>query len=192
MGDIVISMVKDSVDLFRAEDPELIESIRVRDNQVDLLQREIKLFLAKISNQGELGQETIKLISYVSDLEGAGDVIDNGIMELARKKHALKIEFSEEGWAEIQAMHKMVMEISSLSLTCFHLQDRELANRVIVKKRELRKLERQLKESHIERLKKGMRETINTSSIHMDLLSDFRRITGLLVNHAYNISDEGK
>lgn len=190
MGDIVISMLKECKDLFKAEDPELIESIRNRDNQVDLLQREIKMFLAKLSTPtGELGEENLNLITYISDLESAGDVIDNSIMELARKKHALKLQFSEEGWKEINEMHRVVMEIATLSLTCFHLQDKDLANRVIIKKRELRKLEKDFKESHIERLKKGLKESINTSSIHMDLLGDFRRITGLLVNHAYSISD---
>jgi phosphate:Na+ symporter len=193
MGDIVISMLKDCRDLLKQEDPELIDSIKNRDNQVDLLQREIKMFLAKLSTPtGELGAENVNLITYISDLESAGDVIDNSIMELARKKHALKLHFSEEGWKEINEMHKIVMEISTLSLTCFHLQDRDLANRVISKKRDLRKLEKHFKESHIERLKKGLKESINTSSIHMDLLSDFRRITGLLVNHAYSISDLAK
>jgi phosphate:Na+ symporter len=190
MGDIVISMIKDCKDLFKAEDPELIDSIKNRDNQVDLLQREIKMFLAKLSTPtGELGEENLNLITYIRDLESAGDVIDNSVMELARKKHALKLQFSEEGWKEINEMHRVVMEIATLSLTCFHLQDKDLANRVIMKKRDLRKLEKHFKESHIERLKKGLKESINTSSIHMDLLSDFRRITGLLVNHAYSISD---
>src|SRR5690606_8107595 len=119
-------------------------------------------------------------------------VIDNGIVELARKKHALRLQFSQEGWGEIKKMHNLVMEIATLSLTCFHLQDKDLADRVILQKRDLRKLEKQLKESHIERLKQGLQESINTSSIHMDLLGDFRRITGLLVNHAYSISDQGK
>lgn len=193
MGDIVISMLKDCKDLFMQEDPELIESIKNRDNQVDLLLREIKLFLAKLSTpSGELGKDNVNLIAYISDLESAGDVIDNSIMELARKKHALKLQFSEEGWKEINEMHRVVMEIATMSLTCFHLQDRDLANRVITKKRELRKLERHFKESHIERLKLGLQESINTSSIHMDLLSDFRRITGLLVNHSYAISDQAR
>lgn len=193
MGDIVISMLKDCKDLFKAEDPELIDSIRNRDNQVDILHREIKMFLAQLTTpSGAVGEENIKLITYIGDLEGVGDVIDNSIMELARKKHALKLQFSEEGWKEINEMHSMVMEIATLSLTCFHLQDKDLASRVITMKRDLRKLERQFKESHIERLKIGLRESINTSSIHMDLMSDFRRITGLLVNHAYSLAEQAK
>lgn len=193
MGDIVSSMMKDSLLLFKTEDPDLIASIRNRDNQVDILQREIKMFLARMSTPtAGLNEASLSLITFVSDLEGVGDVIDNGIMELARKKNALKLEFSQEGWKEICQMHNQVMEIVQMSLSCFEMQDRELANRVIQKKRDLRKLEKQLKESHIDRLKKGLTETINTSSIHMDLISDYRRISGLIVNHAYNLSDLAK
>lgn len=191
MGDIVLGMLKDSIELFKAEDPELIDSIKKRDTQVDILQKEIKLFLAQMSDKsGDLGKTIIRLITYISDLEHAGDVIDNGILVLAKKKQALKLEFSPEGWKEIREMHSKVVETVSVSLSCFHLQDKELANRVIQMKRNLRKFELQLKEYHIERLNKGLIESINTSSIHLDLLSDFRRIVGLLTNHAYTIADK--
>jgi Na+/phosphate symporter len=34
---------------------------------------------------------------------------------------------------------------------------------------------------------KGLRETINTSSIHMDVLGDYRRVVGLMANHVYGL-----
>ena len=52
-------------------------------------------------------------------------------------------------------------------------------------KRELAKLEISLRENHISRLNRGLRESINTSSIHLDLLSEYRRIASLICNHAY-------
>lgn len=193
MGDIVLGMLKDSIELFREDDPDLFESIKNRDNQVDLLQREIKLYLAQMADKTQdLGKPIVRLITYVSDLEHAGDVIDNGLLVLAKKKQALKLEFSHEGWSEIREMHARVVEAATMSLSCFHLQDKELANRVIEKKRDLRKYELKLKESHIDRLNKGLAESINTSSIHLDLLSDFRRIVGLLTNYAYSLADKAK
>jgi phosphate:Na+ symporter len=54
-------------------------------------------------------------------------------------------------------------------------------------KRELGREEIHLRESHIGRLNKGLRESINTSSIHLDLLSEYKRIAGLLCSHAYSI-----
>ena len=89
MGDIVMSMVEDSIDLFRGDDLELQSSIIERDNQVDLLHREIKMHVVNANGKGMLDKSMLNLIDYISDLESAADVIDSGIMELSRKKEIL-------------------------------------------------------------------------------------------------------
>lgn len=187
MGDIVLTMIRDSIDLFKGDDPDLQESIQERDNQVDLLNREIKLFLVHHDESKGLARNVVHMIDFVTDMESAADVIDKGLLELAKKKQALKLEFSQQGWEEICAFHKMVVEIATLSLSAAHLQDKELARQVIEKKRRLKQYERELRESHLTRLNQGLRESINTSSIHLDLLSDMRHVVSLVVNHAYNI-----
>jgi len=45
-------------------------------------------------------------------------------------------------------------------------------------------IEDKLKQAHIARLHKGLRESLDTSSIHLDLLAALRRINGLLSNMA--------
>ena len=70
-------------------------------------------------------------------------------------------------------------------MSCFEMQDQNLAKKVVDMKRTMRKKEKEFREHHIERLNKGLKETINTSSIHLDLLADFRRVVSLFSNHAY-------
>ncbi len=115
------------------------------------------------------------------------------MLDLAGKKHALKCEFSDEGWREIETMHLAVMEVVAMSVSCFQIQSKDLAEKVILKKRLIRKMEKTMREAHIDRLVKGRKESINTSSIHLDVLSDYRRIVGLMSNHVYSFvrgSDE--
>jgi phosphate:Na+ symporter len=187
MGDIVTSMIRDSLNVFRNENLDLVTDLRNRDNKVDLLNREISLFVTKYMDQadGATHSQMVRLFSVASDLESAADVIDNSMLELAAKKHSLKVEFSAQGWHDLENMHKAVIEVAELSLSCFQTQNKDLASQVVFKKRVIRKMEKQMRESHIERLVKGLRETINTSSIHMDMLSDYRRVVGLLSNHVY-------
>ncbi len=187
MADIVISMIKDSIRILHDHNPDLIEDLRARDNKVDLLNREISLFITKFmdNNDGNLHTEMVRLFGFASDLESAADVIDNSILELAQKKHSLKVEFSSEGWKELANLHDAVMEVASLSVSCFQLQSKDLAAKVVFKKRVIRKMEKMLREAHIERLVAGRKETINTSSIHLDVLSDYRRVVSLLSNHVY-------
>lgn len=184
-ADIVLSMLKDSVVLFEDEDPGLIQSIKDRDNQVDFLYRETKMFLLDHANNGSsvVHQNIMKMIMFISDLERAADSIDINIRALAIKKHALKLEFSREGWDEIKDMHSHVVKVASMGINAY--DNPKMCEIAIDLKRELAKLELGYRENHISRLNRGLRESINTSSIHLDLLSEYRRIASLLCNHAY-------
>jgi phosphate:Na+ symporter len=187
MGDIVLSMVRDSVKLFKNEDSDLFNDMRNRDNKVDLLNREISIFLSQVMerNRSADHSQIVRLISYATDLESAADVIENSLLELARKKHNLKVEFSAEGWQEIAELLNKVVHVSEMSLSCFQTSNKDLAARIVAQKREIRSLEKNLREAHISRLVSGRKESINTSSIHMDVLSDLRRVVSHMSNHVY-------
>ena len=185
-ADIVIGMIKDSVILFEQEDPVLVQSIKDRDNQVDFLYRETKMFLLNQANSNStvVNKNVMNMIMFISDLERAADSIDINIRTLAIKKHALKLEFSGEGWDEIKQMHEQVVKVASMGINAY--DNPLLCENAIQLKRDLAKIELSLRENHITRLNKGLRESINTSSIHLDLLSEYKRIASLLCNHAYN------
>lgn len=183
-ADIVVGMIKDSVSLFKMEDPGLVQSIKDRDNQVDFLYRETKMFLLDHANKNAtVNPHIMNMIMFISDLERAADSIDINIRTLAIKKHALKLEFSDEGWAEICEMHAQVVKVASMGINAY--LNSQMCDTAIELKRELTKLEISFRENHISRLNRGLRESINTSSIHLDLLSEYRRIASLLCNHAY-------
>ena len=192
LADVVMSMVENSLELFRHENQELIDSVRKRDDRADLLAREINLYLAQhLEEAPEPHQmQMMRIMNYATDLEAAADVVDNQLLELASKKHHLKVDFSPEGWSELEEMHRAVSQIASLSISCFQRQDMDLAAKVIFHKRNVRKLEKRMRESHISRLVKGRPESINTSSIHFDVLGEYRRLVGLLSNHVYSVLKE--
>lgn len=185
MADIVLSMINDSLLLFDHADPSLIESIKDRDNKVDFLYRETKMFLIDQANNSPNGvnQTVMQLIMFVTDLERAADAIDINLTTLAIKKNALKLEFSQEGWEDLKEMHAQMVRVAQMGIHAF--SQRQLCREAIQLKRELAKLEIQFRENHISRLNRGMRESINTSSIHLDLLSEYKRIASLVCSHAY-------
>lgn len=191
MGDIVASMVRDSFKLLIDENIDLEESIQERDNRVDLLNKEINMFLAQfIDESSDLPREVFRIMNFATDLESVGDVIDNTLLDLARKKHSLKLQFSESGVKNLAEIYELVYEATTLSLSCFQLKSQDLASKVIYLKREVRKRERSFRESHLERLIKGNPDSIKTSSIHLDSLSEYRHIAGLMSNHVYSLLKE--
>jgi len=185
-ADIVLSMIKDSAKLFETPDMSLIESIKDRDNKVDFLYRETKMFLLDHANKSTttVHQSIMNMIMFISDLERAADIIDINLTSLAIKKNALKLEFSNEGKEELLQMHAEVIKVAMMAMNAYN--NKEMCDQAINLKRDLAKLEITLRENHISRLNRGMRESINTSSIHLDLLSEYKRIAGLLCSHAYS------
>lgn len=186
-ADIVLSMIQDSLKMLETgADQAIIHSIKDRDNKVDFLYRETKMFLLDHANKSNtvVHQNIMNMIMFLSDIERAADAIDINITGLAIKKGALKLHFSDEGWDEIKKMHDELVKVAALAISSF--TNKEICSDAIQLKRDLTKLEIQLRENHIGRLNRGIAMSINTSSIHLDLLSEFRRIGSLLCNHAYN------
>ncbi|MGH2395094.1 MAG: Na/Pi cotransporter family protein, partial [Candidatus Limnocylindria bacterium] len=111
MADVVQGMLRDVIPVFRNDAQELLENVEQRDDQVDFLEREIKLFLTRLGRETmgpDLSRKEIALISIIGNLENIGDIIDKNLMELARKKLYHGRRFSDAGWAEIVEFHGLV------------------------------------------------------------------------------------
>ena len=65
--------------------------------------------------------------------------------------------------------------------------DDELARKLIRHKEGVREKERELKQAHIQRLHMGLRESIDTSAIHLDVLSNLKRINSHICDIAYTM-----
>jgi phosphate:Na+ symporter len=124
------------------------------------------------------------------NLESIGDVIDRNVMPLAVKRTNKGITFSQEGMDEIISFHKKVLENFDTAISAFASNDRNLADHVLRNKEELGILERELVQAHLDRLRKGFRESIETSHIHLDLIGNLARINSLITHIIYPIAEE--
>jgi phosphate:Na+ symporter len=124
------------------------------------------------------------------NLENIGDIIDRNIMPLAMKRISKGITFSQEGLDEIILFHKKVIENFDTAISAFAGNDRVLADQVLRNKEELGMMERELVQAHLDRLRKGFRESIETSHIHLDLIGNLARINSLITHIIYPIIDE--
>ena len=55
---------------------------------------------------------------------------------------------------------------------------------------DVRRLEKVSSERHLERLRDGRIDSLQTSSLHLDMLRDLKRVNAHLVSVAYPILDE--
>src|SRR5712691_2231736 len=180
MADVVQGMLRDVIPAFRADNPEIIEDVERRDDQADFLEREIKLFLARLGREAmgpDLSQKEIALISVIGNLENIGDIIDKNLMELARKRLYQSRRFSDAGWAEILEFHGLVSKNLERAIAAFAANDRALAQDVLDQRPLMRQREREMRDSHLNRLRSGLTESLETSEIHLDVLTNLKRIS---------------
>ena len=190
MAEIVRRMMADAMMVFAFNDPDRREQICDQDDAVDFLEHRIKLFLTKLSRAAltdEQASRELALIAFTSDLETIGDIVVIDLMHLAKKKIRKGLEFSKEGMDEIRRFHARVMENFDLAIATFTSGDAELARKLLRHEVKIAEMARDLIEAHIQRLHQGLRESIDTSSIHLDLLSNLKRINSHLSSIAHPI-----
>jgi phosphate:Na+ symporter len=193
MADVAQGMLRDALTAFRTDNVALIEEIEKRDDQLDFLEREIKLFLSRLGREAmgpDLSRKEIGLISFIGNLENIGDIIDKNLMELARKKYYQGRRFSEAGWAEIQDFHGLVAKNLERAIAAFAASDRALAREVLDQRPFMRARERDLRESHLGRLRAGLAESLETSEIHLDILTNLKRVSSHVSALMFPILDE--
>jgi phosphate:Na+ symporter len=193
MGDMVERMLRQSLQVFRTDDRNLLREVEQLDDAVDSLHEAIKLYLTEMMREGfdkTINKRLIEVLTFTTNLEHVGDIIDKNLMELAAKKIRHRLRFSEEGFAEITAMHARLLANLRLSLNLFISGDVAMARRLLREKVILRDMERTAFENHHHRMRRGLRETLETSSLHLDVLRDLKRINSHLTSVAYPILDD--
>ena len=192
MGDFVEVMLRKVMAAMTTNDRALVEQVSRMDNAVDGLDEAIKLYLTKLT-RGSLdereGQRAMEIISFAINLEHIGDIIDKNLSELATKKIKRRFQFSPEGAEELSAFHKRTMDSLRIAFGVFMSGDVGEARKLLAEKASLRNAELAATERHLDRLREGRPETIETTSLHLDVLRDLRRIHSHICSVAYPVLD---
>jgi phosphate:Na+ symporter len=192
MGDLVETMLRKVMAAMMTGDRSLVDQVSKTDNVVDSLDEAIKLYVTKLT-RGSLdeseGRRAMEIISFAINLEHIGDIIDKNLSELATKKIKRRFQFSAEGAEELAAFHKRTMDSLRIAFGVFMSGDANEARKLLVEKTALKNTELAAVERHLDRLREGRPETIETTSLHLDVLRDLRRIHSHICSVAYPVLD---
>lgn len=175
----------------------VMEGIEMREKKLDFLDKKIKKYLLQIG-QEELSDtqiaEVFGMITVSSQMESIGDIMERNLRPLVTKKRGLELDFSEEGKKElIKYNTKVCKQFSRLEKTFSEL-DPKRAKKVMVKEEKYLNLEIRYRESHFQRLYAAREESVETDSIHSELLDMMKQInlhTGEIAKIILEISGEG-
>lgn len=192
MGDVVEHMMILQREVLHGKQGQDKE-VRRLDDDVDVLYTAIKLYLAQIQKE-DLGEEDSRrwaeIIEMALNLEQAGDIIERMAGDVGAKSHAARRAFSTEGLAELDALHERLIGNLRLGLSVFLSGDLTSAKRLRRSKHRFRILDRRYAHAHVDRLHQQNVQSIETSSLHLGLLGDMKRLNSLFCAVAYNVLDQ--
>lgn len=188
MADLIETMLRQSMAVLRGNDRKLAAQVSQLDDVVDRLHEAIKLYVVRLTrdrlDENE-ARRAMEVMALSINLEHIGDIIDKNLMELAGKKIKRRLHFSREGMEELERFHERVLENLKLAVGVFLTGDLKAARQLLDEKTRIREIDMAAAESHLERLRAGRLESVETSSLHLDILRDLKRIHSHLCAAAY-------
>ena len=189
-ADVVETMLRGILPVLKNNDLRLSGELRKLDDNVDELYSAIKFYLTQISGEALSASESRRwtdIVSFTINMEQIGDIIERVLLDIEDKKVKKGRSFSEAGMAEIVHLHERLQANLRLAMSVFldgHVRD---AKRLLEEKAHFRDLEHEYAANHIGRLRENTAQSIETSSLHLDLISDLKRINSHICGVAYPI-----
>jgi len=193
IGDVIEQMLNGLLTVLKTNDRVLAERLRKMDDVVDELYTAVKLYLTQISREAldeAEGRRWADIVSFTINLEQIGDIVERILTDLEDKKIEKGRNFSEAGMGEICDLHARLIANLRLGLSVFLNGDLKSAQELLAQKVLFRDLERAYANSHLGRLAGNTIDSIETSSLHLDLIADLRRINSHICSVAYPILEQ--
>ncbi len=177
----IVPFVSDDIprDQIYPEQLSLLEGIAMRENKINFLEEKTRIYLLKITGQELVkgqGREVNGLLSLLDAMESIGDVIVKQIVPLVQKKEVVGADFSEEGKAELISYHKKVGKQLTRLKRMMNKMDNSLAKKVQKKQSRYVHFDDRIRKQHMSRMLAMHEDTVETHTIHMELLDALSQI----------------
>ena len=191
-ADVVETMLRGLVTVLRDNDLALAKRLREMEDTVDELYSAIKFYLTQISREALSERESRRwtdIVSFTINMEQIGDAVERALQDIEDKKIRKNRRFSEAGMAEICHLHERLLSNLRLGMSVFLGGNVRDAQKLLEEKARFRELELQYAANHIGRLQDHTPQSIETSSLHLDLIGELKRINSHICSIAYPILD---
>ncbi|QKJ88947.1 Na/Pi cotransporter family protein [Paramixta manurensis] len=192
IGDVLEQMLMTFSKVVHGE-PRQEREVRRMDDDVDVLYTAIKLYLARMPKEDlpeEDSRRWAEIIEMALNLEQAGDIIERMSGDVADKSLAARRAFSPEGLKELETLLELLLNNLRLGLSVFLSRDTISARRLRRAKHRFRLTDRRFSHAHVDRLHQQNVQSIETSSLHLGLLGDMKRLNSLFCAVAYSVLEQ--
>lgn len=193
MGEMVEAMLRPVIALFQKWDDDTAAAIKAKEAEISRMHLEVKLYLARIQRTApdeDTNGRVMELAEMAVNMDGASNTISDSIVSLAKQLDQEGTRFSPTGWKELCDFHDRVLSNAQAALNVLMTLNPDAARALVEEKDHVRDLEQGLQRSHLERLREGLSESIETSSVHQETLRALKQVNSAFTMIAYPILSE--
>jgi phosphate:Na+ symporter len=190
MGDLIEAMLASMLEVLRGTQTAVTQEMRRLNDDVEALYSAIKLYLAQMPRDDLSEQDNrrwAEIIELTINLELASGLIERMLRKIQQQKTAQRRSFSEVGLEELSDLQSQLQSNLRLGLSVFLSGDPESARQLLREKRRFRAQERRLAHAHVSRLQRKVVQSLETSSLHLELIADMKRLNSLFCSSAYAV-----
>ena len=184
MADVLETMLIGSRETFERANRKQIGRTKRLDDILDKLNAGIKTYVTTLDPEALSGTDHRRLreiLTFATEIEHAGDIVDNNLLGIANKMVKRGVTFSKSGQAELLAMIDRLLANVRTTASLFMTGDERVARLLASEKEVFRSMEAAATDAHFERLRSGRRDTVETSTMHLDALRDLKSVNSHLV-----------
>jgi phosphate:Na+ symporter len=166
---------------------EHMRDTRSIEDVLDRLSGAIKTHLVALdaSSMDECDHQRMRqILAFTTHLEQAGDLVDLRLLALTSKRVSRGLAFSPEGRAELLELIDRLIANVRAAATVFMSADVRAARLLAQEKDAFRQFVAAATDSHFTRLRGGRISSIETSSLHLDMLQVLKQVNSHLAEGA--------
>ena len=184
LADVLEAMLTGLRDTFERGDRRQFAEVKRLDEVLDKLNTAIKAYLTALDPEAmtEADQQRAReVLGFATNMEHAGSVVGSNLLGVAAKGIKQGLVFRKEDQVELLGLIDRLIANARTAASLFVTEDVRAARLLAAEKQAFRDMEAQATTAHLERLRMRRPETAETSSLHLDILRELKRVNAHLV-----------
>ena len=164
------------------------KNIHAQDDSIDAINQQLILYLSQIGEMNHFDRQWhLTLLSYSSELEAIGDIIEKNLFGTVGKQLADNLSLNPDDEAVLNTLYQKTLLQFDLATGFITTRESIAAQKIIKAKDEINGWCLAQKKTHYERLKPADKGALSGSLCFLDMLEGLRRVSEHLGTAAYGL-----
>ncbi len=189
------NMLEVTLDMLLSGSPEKTQEIIRMEDKVNVLFKAVRAYAVDLTRKGisEHDQRRVTaLLRYTASLENAGDVVCKTMIGIPDAMKRDGKQFSDEGKLELARLFQYLIGNTQLAAEVIMAWQQDTAGVLVQRKRDFKTMCQHSSRQHFTRLSQGVSNAMESSSAHLDLISDLRWINTQVASIGYDVLPESE